>query len=286
METQIKIATFAPASLPPIDLYEKGLNILRNFKIPVKNFVDFSETPAGMKAFLLYEILTNQEFTHIWTAKGGFGCLKLLPYLEELFSSKFISPRFPTLIGFSDVTVLHLYFYKKFKKFSIHAPMIATLPNLESEALKFLIDVIIHNKEIVMEGKVFQEGEAEAILLGGNLVSIASLCGTPYFSVNEDIILFIEDINEKLYRLERAFLQVLFFIGKKKIKGLIIGNLGEIEPLSFLENIKEFLPEDIPIGYDFPFGHVSKNYPLIIGKRVFFEAKNLKAKIFQESLII
>ncbi len=284
MEKEIKIAIFSPSSFPSLRAYQRGINILRKNNIPFKSFVDFSNSSSAFKAFLFYELITNQDYNFIWAVRGGFGAIKLIPYLEEIFSENIKINIYSSLIGFSDITVLHLYFYKKFKKRGLHAPMIVNLPELSNENLKNLFEVILKNKDINLEGLAYQEGEEEGILLGGNLITLASLCGTPYLPSENFIILMIEETKEKIYRAERAFLQVLFTLGIEKIKGLVIGDLGEIDPIKFLEGIKEFLPQKIPIGYAFSFGHIKNNLPLIIGEKAYLVVKDGKAKLFQKNL--
>ncbi|MFN3920994.1 MAG: LD-carboxypeptidase [Caldimicrobium sp.] len=281
MENALCIALIQPSSPPDQKLYEKAIDILRKNLIPFKSFVDFIETPPFQKAFLLYEILTSQKFTHLWAVRGGAGAIKLLPYLDEFFKDKnFPSFTLPPLLGFSDITVLHLYFWKKFKIRGLHAPMLIHLPKLYKDALKRLKEILFENKrEGKLIGKSYRKGIAEGIILGGNLTVLASLCGTPYFPTDEKIILMVEDINEKLYRLERSFLQILFSLPKNSLKGLILGNLGEVSPLEFLKNIQEFLPPNIPIGYNFSFGHINKNYPFPIGAKAYFKVTEKRGEI-------
>jgi len=284
MEKEIKIALFSPASPPSARKYQKGLKVLRKNKISFKTFADFSEISPAFKAFLLYELITNGEFNFIWAIRGGFGSIKLIPYLEEIFAENIKISIYANLIGFSDVTALHLYFYKKFGKKGLHAPMIVNLSDLSEEALKNLLKVMFENKDIVLKGKAYREGEAEGILLGGNLITLASLCGTPYLPLEKSLILMIEETNEKKYKIERAFLQVLFSFGINNIKGVIIGDLGKVDPLEFLKGVEEFLPENVPIGYSFPFGHIRDNFPLIIGEKAYLRVKNWEAKLFQKNL--
>ena len=283
MEKKIKIALFSPASPPSPTAYQRGINVLKKNKIPFKSFIDFSNPIPSFKAFLLYELITSEEYEFIWSVRGGFGSIKLIPYLEEIFSENKNINIYSYLIGFSDITALHIYFYKKFRKMGIHAPMIVNLPSLNEEALKTLLDVIFKRKDVILEGKAYQEGEGEGILLGGNLITIASLCGTPYFPSEGSWILLIEEMNEKRYRLERAFLQIIFTLGIYNIKGIVIGNLGKENPLEFLKQVENFLPEKVPIGYDFSFGHIKKNLPLIIGQRAYLVVKNQKAHLFQKN---
>lgn len=287
MEEKLKIALFSPSSPPSLTTFERAIKILKSQGLYYKSFVDFSSEPVSFRAFLLFEILTAGDFSHLWATRGGFGAIKLLPYLEEFFTSS--SKRLtllPFLIGFSDITVLHFYFYKKFKKIGFHAPMLVNLPNLNKKALETLQEVVFLGKDLYLKGKAFREGESEGILLGGNLITMASLCGTPFFPLEKNFLLFIEDVNEKPYRLERAFLQILFTIGRENLKGLILGSLGKVEPLEFLERIDEFLPENLPIGYNFPFGHIKDNYPLIVGKNAYLKVKNSSAELYQMGIAL
>jgi muramoyltetrapeptide carboxypeptidase len=281
MEKEIKIALFSPSSPPSIRSYQRGIKVLKKNNISFKSFVDFSESSPSFKAFLFYELITAKEYDFIWAVRGGFGAIKLIPYLDEFFSENKKINIYPSLIGFSDVTALHLYFYKKFKRKGLHAPMIVNLPDLSEEVLKNLLEVIAGNKDIELEGFAYKEGEAEGILLGGNLVTLASLCGTTYLPTEKSLILMIEETNEKKYRIERAFLQVIFTLGIENIKGIIIGDIGKVNSLEFLKGVEEFLPKYIPIGYNFSFGHIKNNLPLIVGEKAYLVVKNGKAKLFQ-----
>jgi muramoyltetrapeptide carboxypeptidase len=284
MEKEVKIALFPPASPPILEKYKKGLNILKENQIPFKSFVDFSDTSPAFKAFLFYELITSGEYFFIWAVRGGFGSIKLIPYLEEIFAENIKVNIYANLIGFSDITALHLYFYKKFGKKGLHAPMIVDLPDLSEVAFKKLLNTLFGNENIILKGKSYQEGEAEGILIGGNLITLASLCGTPYLPINRPCILMIEETNEKKYRLERAFLQVILTFGIKNIKGIVIGDLGEVNPLEFLKSVEEFLPENIPIGHTFSFGHIRNNFPLIIGEKAYLKIKDREAELFQKNL--
>lgn len=285
MEEAIRIALIQPSSPPKKKAFEEGLEILKNEGFSVRSFVDFREDPPFQKAFLLFEIMTSGLFTHLWAARGGSGALKLLPYFEELFKTSKKLFSLPQIIGFSDITTLHLYFYKKFGKKGLHGPMVATLGSTNKEALKKTFSLIKGGMvQYKLKGKAYKKGETTGVLLGGNLMTLASLCGTPYFPEEKEIILFIEETKEPLYRIERAFLQILFSLKKDVIKGLVIGDLGEINPLEFLERVSEFLLEDIPIGFSYPFGHIPKNFPLVVGAnarlKVYEKFSELELKAF------
>ena len=71
MEKKIKIALFSPASPPSLTAYQRGINVLKKNKIPFKSFIDFSNPIPSFKAFLLYELITSEEFEFIWSVEGG-----------------------------------------------------------------------------------------------------------------------------------------------------------------------------------------------------------------------
>ena len=85
MEKEIKIALFAPASSPSVRKYQEGIKILKKNRISFKSFVEVSGSLPSLKAKLFYEIITSKEYKFIWSARGGFGSIKLIPYLEKIF---------------------------------------------------------------------------------------------------------------------------------------------------------------------------------------------------------
>ncbi|MCS7150546.1 MAG: LD-carboxypeptidase [Caldimicrobium sp.] len=285
MERSLHIGIIRPSSIPDREEFERGLEVLKKHGIYFKIFVDFEESDPSQIAFLLYELLTCGQFSHLWTVRGGAGAVKLLPFLDDLFQTKRIrSISLPTIIGFSDVTALHLYFLSRFQKIGIHGPMIVNLPTIEKTSLKRLLGVLqSRNSRITIHGKTHHSGKAKGVLFGGNLSLVASLCGTPYFPKLESMILFIEDVGEKAHKLERSLWQVLMSISPGSLKGIIFGDLGSVSPTYLISALKEFVPSDIPVGIDFPFGHRTKNYPLLVGAPAELRASERKAILIMEN---
>jgi muramoyltetrapeptide carboxypeptidase len=281
MEESLSIGIIQPSSAPDLELFERGLEVLRQWKIPFKSFVDFEEARPSHKAFLLYELMTSSRFTHLWAVRGGAGAVKLLPYLDELLSSEVTPLNYlPQLVGFSDITTLHLYFWKRFKRIGLHAPMIVNLPELDKRCLKILGDLLIEgSKGYKITGRSYRGGVAEGVLIGGNLSIVASLCGTPYFPEEKEILLFLEETNERLYRLERAFLQIILSLPEGSLKGIVLGDLGKVRAEDFLKGVEEFIPQDVPIAYAFPFGHIPKNVPLPIGGKASLKVSRIQATL-------
>jgi muramoyltetrapeptide carboxypeptidase len=262
------LAVFAPASLPDEEEVIKGLKELKTWGIEAKNLVFSLPRTPGDLAKEVFKLFCQRDLTYLWAARGGFGCLKLLPYLDKLFETKGPLPSGPVIVGYSDITVLQLYLYFKAGWISISAPNLVELPRLseeEKEAFKRLL--LREIDKIELKGEPLEEGEAEGVVLGGNLISLASLCGTPFFAFREGIILCIEEVKEEAYRIERALLQVIFSAGKEKIKGIIFGNLDKVSGKEVYKRVREYLPGGIPVGSGFPFGHKGKRLPFMIGRK-------------------
>jgi len=280
----LRIAVVQPSSPPKEEDLAKGLEVLKELGLSFKSFADPTPSIPSVTAFLLAEIIATQEFDFLWAVRGGFGAIKILPFLDEYLKNLNLKPfQIPHMIGFSDITALHSYFWKKFGSICIHAPMVVNLPKVERDCLALLLE-ILHRKrmELMLEGRAYREGEAKGYLFGGNLATFASLCGTAYLPLEEEMILFFEDVNEDPHRLERALMQVILTLSLKRIKGILFGDLSGISSEALLHSLQHNLPENIPIGVDFPFGHGKKNYPLIFGAKVRFSCHGGKAILNME----
>ena len=280
----LRIAVVQPSSPPKEEDLAKGLQVIRELGLSFKSFADPTPSIPSVTAFLLAEIIATQKFDYLWAVRGGFGAIKILPFLDEYLKHLNLKPfQIPPMIGFSDITALHSYFWKKFRSIGIHAPMVVNLPKVERDCLDLLLE-ILHRKrmELVLEGRAYQEGEAEGYLFGGNLATFASLCGTVYLPLEKDMILFFEDVNEAQHRLERSLMQVILTLSLKRIKGIVFGDLGGISSEALLHSLQHNLPENIPIGFDFPFGHGKKNYPLLFGAKAKFSCHDGKGILKME----
>jgi muramoyltetrapeptide carboxypeptidase len=280
----LRIAVVQPSSPPKEEDLAKGLQVLKELGLSFKSFADPTPSIPSVTAFLLAEIIATQEFDYLWAVRGGFGAIKILPFLDEYLKNLNLKPfQIPPMIGFSDITALHSYFWKKFGIIGIHAPMVVNLPEVERDCLDLLLE-ILHRKrmELMLEGRAYREGEAKGYLFGGNLATFASLCGTAYLPLEEEMILFFEDVNEAPHRLERALMQVILSISLQRIKGILFGDLSGISSEALLHSLQQNLPENIPIGVDFPLGHGKKNYPLIFGAKVKFSCHGGKAILNME----
>lgn len=219
------------------------------------------------------EAWKDSSIRAILCSRGGYGAVHLLRDLPTEFLRR--DPKW--LIGYSDISALHAMLLNAGVA-SIHSPMAKHLTEEGPQdfCVRSLMK-ILHGDfpvEYTVSAHPYNlQGEAEGILAGGNLAVLNGLFGTDYDILKEGVILFIEDIAEAIYAVERMLYHILLSGGFNKIKGLIIGRFTEYRPdknFSSMEDmIKNFLEREgvggIPIAFDFPVGHVKENYPLVEG---------------------
>lgn len=216
-------------------------------------------------------------------SRGGYGAVHLISRISpDLLRG---DPKW--LIGFSDITALHAALFNAGVA-SLHAPMAKhlSLEGAEDESSVALMDILEKGlpAEYVVGGNALNRpGEAEGILAGGNLAVFNGLAGSRFDFLAEraeeesggDLILFIEDISEAIYAVERMLYRIWLSGGFEKVAGLIVGQFTEYRPdrnySAMEEMISAFLTRagitDIPVAFGFPAGHVKHNLPLVEGAR-------------------
>lgn len=227
--------------------------------------------------------LNDSEISAIWASRGGYGCQHLLRHIKLSEFKK--NPKW--FIGYSDNTVIQSYLLKKGFA-SIHGQTIKTASfgvTEESYDLTFEILKGKYPEYSIKSNEFNKQGSAEGILVGGNLALIYALLGTNYSFNFKDKILFIEDIGENFYALDRMMMSLDLAGVFRKITGIIIGgmtNMGdEKENKNYERSFDEFAYSliaerlskyNIPTVFGFPNGHIFDNRPLIIGGNIKLEA--------------
>jgi len=283
-----KIAIISPAgSVEPSQL-EKGLEMIKSKGYePVLGenlYTKFSNgyNYAGTEAERLKDMnwaLNDPEISAIWASRGGYGCQHLLEGLNLKEFTK--NPKW--YIGYSDNTVIQSYLMKKGFA-SIHGQTIKTSSfGVTEESYALLFDILKGKKpKYNLKSHQFnKQGNIEGELIGGNLALVYALLGTKYSFNFSDKILFMEDIGENFYALDRMMMSLELAGVFKKIKGLIIGgmtNMGdEKDNQQYEESFDEFAYQLIsdriskysfPVVFGFPNGHIKDNRPLIIGSEI------------------
>ena len=274
------VALFAPAgAVNPEDL-KKGLEILESWGLRVsvpERVFSRHRYLAGRDEDRLEELksLLNKGFDALWAARGGYGCIRLLPALSQLP----LPPNPPLILGFSDLTaLLNPLVLKGLPVW--HAPTVNFLPRLTPQALETLRSLLFGESPVILRGRTLQPGEACGPLLGGNLATLVSLMGTPYFPALKGALLFLEETGEALYRLDRYLTQLALAGVFEHLSGLILGYMG-IPTSEILPLLEELLPPSLPVGMDFPLGHTPCTLGLPLGKTFRLLAAGKEASLTQ-----
>ena len=219
------------------------------------------------------EALHNPEVKAILCSRGGYGVVHLLEYL----SADDIAENAKWLIGFSDISALHAAMVASGVA-SIHASMAKHLTQfgVDDEATVALFNIL--------QGKLptyqtpshpfNKPGTATGTLTGGNMAVLCGLLDTDFDLLSRGDILFIEDVGEEVYKIERMLYNLRLSGVLPMIKGLIVGRFTDYRNPdgngdSMEQMVKRMVePYDIPVAFDFPVGHVDENMPLIEGAQV------------------
>ena len=227
--------------------------------------------------------IDHPDVRAILCARGGYGSIRLVDRIN--WANMLREPKW--LIGFSDITVFH-HRLNSLGVQSIHGSMPINFEKNTDEALKTLLGTITGNFTPLVEAphKSNKAGIAIGNLIGGNLSIVYSMLGTTDQYDFEDAILFLEDVGEHYYQVER----MIFALGKagvfEKIKGLIIGGMTELEdtdpPLG--RSIEEIILEQLrfsnmPVIFNFPAGHIEDNRAIVFGKKVQLTVGEAEVKI-------
>ena len=283
-----KIAVISPAGSVEESQLQNGLNLIRTRGYePVlgKNlYTKFSKgyNYAGTEKERISDMnwaLNDPEISAIWASRGGYGCQHLLGHLKLSDFRK--NPKW--YIGYSDNTVIQSYLLKN-NFASIHAQTIKTSGfGVTPEGYDLTFDILKGKfpKYSIQNNSFNKSGTADGELVGGNLALIYALLGTKYSFDFKDKILFIEDIGEKFYALDRMIMSLELAGVFRKIKGLIVGGMtlmeDEKENMNYEESFDEFSYQliaeriskyDFPVIFGFPNGHIYDNRPIIIGAEI------------------
>ncbi|MCL7988744.1 LD-carboxypeptidase [Sphingobacterium sp. lm-10] len=221
----------------------------------------------------------------VFAARGGYGTVRIIDGIDWTKFREF--PKW--VIGFSDITVLHSHIQRQTDMPSIHGQMPKTFEEGSAGSIASLRKALFgeeYSLEYSANNHHNRLGEANASLIGGNLAILQSIIASPSDPVYDGKILFLEDVGEALYNIDRM-LWTLKRAGKlNKLRGLLVGgftSLKESDPpyghtveAIIMEKVKEF---DYPVAFDFPAGHISDNRALIFGRDAHLQVENNHVKL-------
>ncbi len=217
--------------------------------------------------------LDTKEIKAVFCARGGYGTGRIIDGVSWKKFSK--SPKW--VIGFSDVTVLHAQLHNNSTK-SIHGimPLLFGMKGYETSVKK--LKELLFGKAMgykITAHPLNRPGETKAVLAGGNLSILCSIMGTSSETSFKNKILFLEDVGENLYRVDRMIVQLKRAGIFKSLAGLVVGHFTDMEdnPVKFGKTAYEIIAEAVgeykyPVCYGFPAGHEPDNLPLIFGSEI------------------
>ncbi len=221
------------------------------------------------------QFMDDDSIDAIWCARGGYGTIRII---DELDFSRFIEkPKW--IIGYSDVTVLHAK-GAQLNIETLHATMPINVPKNSKAALKSLRKALFgeHVHYTIPAKAHNRNGVATGKLIGGNLSMLYSMLGSDESLDTDGKILFLEDLDEYLYHMDRMLMNLKRNGYFENLAGMIVGGMTDMHDhmIPFGKNAHEIILDvtsayDFPICFDFPAGHLDDNRALIFGRTVQLE---------------
>lgn len=267
-----RIGIAAPAGPFNTEKFAAGIKVLENLGFePVvpsrlstrKGYLAGDDTH---RVSVIHRLFTDPSVDAILCARGGYGCMRILPLID--FSAIRRHPKI--FIGFSDITTLLTVLYTRCAMVTYHGPVVTSLAMGSKQTGEALVAATSSRCRIVIEpenGFVLNPGVAVGPVIGGNLTILSHLVGTPYMPRYDGHLLFLEDCNEKPYRIDRMLTQMRLSGCLDEIAGLFLGQFKDCDSLDMIKEIVVdiFQDRDIPIMGGFEIGHERTNLTLPIG---------------------
>lgn len=280
------IGIAAPATfVPNPDDVEKAIEVIKYYGFEYTLGSTYNTISSGYKtkepqirAKELNEMFSNKNIDGIICIRGGYGSSQILEYLDYGIIKN--NPKF--FLGYSDITALHLSIYKNTGLITFHGPIL--LSKFKDYTANYLEKILWSDyREIILKNppekdgirdlypvRIINDGIAEGRLLGGNLSLITSLIGTNYLPDFKNSILYLEEVGESPYRIDRMLNQMKMAGLLSDLKGVIIGrcndcntNSNQTWDLSLGEVIDFYIkPLGIPAMYGLMFGHTDEQFTL------------------------
>jgi muramoyltetrapeptide carboxypeptidase len=283
------VAITCPAKKLPHDITDAvkllkswGLNVVLGETVNA-SWHQFAGTDE-LRTADMQQFLNDPEIKAIFAARGGYGTIRIIDDLDFTIFKK--HPKW--IIGFSDITVLHSHIQALYKIESLHAQMPLTIPDGSKPSLESLRKALFNEP---LDYKYTSDiknrnGESTGILIGGNLTLMVMLSGSVSEQDYTDKILFLEDVGEYLYSLDRMMWNLKRSGKLNNLKGLIVGSFTEMKDndIPFGQSAEQIIMShvseyDFPVCFNFPAGHISDNRALIFGRKVSMNVKELEVTI-------
>lgn len=285
-----KIAVICPASYIKGDL-TKAYEVLKNWGLEP---IIYPSVTAQHHQFAgtdeqrtqdFQDALDNPEIKAIIAGRGGYGCVRIIDDIN--FSTFKKNPKW--IVGFSDITAIQSHIQRKFKIPTIHGQMVKSFLDATEESLITLKKALFGEKIDLKFNNIDypnRVGNATGILIGGNLAILQSILASPSDVNYADKILFIEDVGESHYNIDRMLWTLKRAKKFNKLKGLIVGGFTSLKDSDppfgqrfediIYDKVKEF---DYPIAFGCPAGHIDDNRALVFGRDIELKVKENNVSI-------
>jgi muramoyltetrapeptide carboxypeptidase len=303
------VGLIAPGGVVDDALIEKSVKNLEAFGMRVKISANIRAARGGYAGTVtqrvedLHAMFVDKDVRAIWAARGGSGCIQLLPKINY----SLIRNHPKILVGYSDITALLLAIYRHAGLITFHGPVASSTfsdysaAHLQAVLMepqpRFEINMSAQNaekapQELQFARRTIREGVATGRLLGGNLSVLSALIGTPYAAELRDCLLFLEEIGEAPYRVDRMLTQLSQSGALKNIAGAMLGVFqksvatdGEAS-LTLNEVLDDhFAQLKTPSVYGFSFGHIAQQFTIPVGVRARLDTANATLALLESAVL-
>ena len=286
------IGIVCPSGYMPEEKAATCIHVLQEWGYTVKTgktlgnqFHYFSGTDAERLADM-QAMLDDAEVKAILCGRGGYGMSRIIDQLDFKKFKK--NPKW--LIGFSDITVLHAHVYQQYRIATLHAPMAAAFNDGEYklEYVQSLHKALrgVSSNYSCASHLLNKMGKAEGELIGGNLSLVAHLVGSVSSFKTKGRILFLEDVGEYIYNIDRMLIQLKRSGMLQDLAGLVIGGFTEMKDTTtpFGSDVFSVIHSHVeeyayPVCFDFPVSHEKNNYALKVGAKHILTVSKTKANL-------
>lgn len=302
-----KVALIAPSSPPSDEKLATGIANLQRFGFQIvegKSLRARHGHLAGTDAERLADLhwaFQSPDIEAVWCIRGGYGATRLLPDIDYRLIRRNPKP----FIGYSDVTALHMAIHQETGLVTFHGPVAAseypedtTLRHFRAVLMQGIVPHEIaapsHDNETQTpeyQSFTISSGKATGMLTGGNLALLSSLAGTAYAPVFKNKIVFMEDVGEQPYRIDRMLTQLLQATDLMEASGIALGIFNECQPkpdsfsLSLSDTLRDRLGRlGIPVVYGLPLGHITHQATFPYGIKATLDADKKTLTLLEQAV--
>lgn len=301
------VGVIAPSSGLSREAFDKALQNLEDLGFQAK-VGKFARKENGFFAGTdkerledLHQAFADAEIKAVWCVRGGYGAARLLPDID--FNLIRRNPKI--FIGFSDITALLTAIFQNCGLVTFHGPVASSeysdyskthvINTLMGASAPYKIELSAYHQtqtSNLFRTETIVAGKARGRLVGGNLSLLAALCGTPFALKNpKGKILFLEDVNEQPYRIDRMLTQLRQSIDLKQFAGIVLGVFENCNPRtpntqSLLEVLKDRLGDlGIPVIYGLSFGHIRDQFTLPVGIKAELDTEKATLTLLENAVL-